>query len=168
MVYVFIQKSLKYKGFNGGIIVIIRRGQVQDCHLLSHLAYKSKGYWGYTEDFLQQCKEDLTVTKEYIEENPVFVMESDNTIIAFYSFTINDMKLDALFIDPDYIGKGLGKIIWDHLLNKAKELGISEFTLDSEPNAEGFYLKMGAKNVGSTPSTVFPDRHLPLMKVKVF
>jgi len=27
---------------------------------------------------------------------------------------------------------------------------------------------MGAKKIGSTPSTVFPDRHLPLMKVKVF
>lgn len=95
-------------------------------------------------------------------------MESDNNIVAFYSFTINERKLDTLFIDPNYIGKGLGRTIWDHLLNKTKELGINEFTLDSEPNAEGFYLKMGAKNIGSTPSSVFPDRHLPLMKVKVF
>lgn len=94
-------------------------------------------------------------------------MEIDNKIVAFYSFIINELKLDALFIDPDYIGKGLGKIIWKHLLNKAKELGISEFTLDSEPNAEGFYLKMGAINIGFTPSTVFPDRQLPLMKVNV-
>ncbi|MGE7949018.1 GNAT family N-acetyltransferase [Lysinibacillus sp. NPDC093688] len=148
--------------------MIIRSAKVQDCHLLSNLAYQSKAYWGYVEDFLQQCKDDLTITKEYIVENPVFVMESDNKIVAFYSFTINEMKLDALFIDPDYIGKGFGRIIWDHLLNKAKELGISEFTLDSEPNAEGFYLKMGAKKIGSTQSTVFHDRHLPLMKVKVF
>ncbi|MFB7157361.1 GNAT family N-acetyltransferase [Lysinibacillus sp. NPDC056232] len=147
--------------------MIIRSAKVQDCHLLSHLAYKSKAYWGYTEDFLQQCIGDLTVTKEYIEKNQVFVMESDNKIVAFYSFTINEMKLDALFIAPDYIGKGFGRIIWDHLLNKAKELGISEFTLESEPNAEGFYLKMGAKKTGTTPSIMFPDRHLPLMKVKV-
>ncbi|MDD1502481.1 GNAT family N-acetyltransferase [Lysinibacillus sp. CNPSo 3705] len=148
--------------------MVIRRAKVQDCHLLSNLAYKSKAYWGYTEDFLQQCKDDLTVTKEYIEENPVYVMESDNKIVAFYSFTIHKKKLDTLFIDPDYIGKGLGRMIWDHLLTKAKELGISEFTLDSDPNAEGFYLKMGAKTIGFTTSTVFPDRHLPLMKVSVF
>lgn len=148
--------------------MLIRSAKVQDCHLLSNLAYKSKAYWGYTEDFLQQCKDDLTVTKEYIEKNPVYVMESDNKIVAFYSFTIHKKKLDTLFIDPDYIGKGLGRMIWDHLLTKAKELGISEFTLDSDPNAEGFYLKMGAKNIGFTPSTVFPDRHLPLMKVSVF
>lgn len=148
--------------------MLIRSAKVQDCHLLSNLAYKSKAYWGYTEDFLQQCKDDITVTKEYIEENSVYVLERDNKIIAFYSFTIYEMKLDALFIDPDYIGKGFGRILWDHLLNKAIDLGISEFTLDSEPNAEGFYLKMGAKNIGSTPSTVFPNRHLPLMKVNVF
>ncbi|TKI72671.1 GNAT family N-acetyltransferase [Lysinibacillus mangiferihumi] len=149
--------------------MLMRSAKVKDCNILSNLAYKSKAYWGYTEDFLQQCKNDLTVTKDYIEENPVYLMmESDNKIVAFYSFTINDRKLDALFIDPDFIGQGLGRIIWDHVLNKAEELGINEFTLDSEPNAEGFYLKMGAKNIGSTPSTVFPDRHLPLMKVKVF
>lgn len=57
--------------------------------------------------------------------------------------------------------------MWEDLLNKAKALGISEFTLHSEPKAEGFYLKMGAKKIGITTSTVFPDRKLPLMKVHV-
>jgi len=27
-----------------------------------------KAYWGYTEDFLQQCKGDLTVAKECIKK----------------------------------------------------------------------------------------------------
>ncbi|MFG3433140.1 GNAT family N-acetyltransferase [Lysinibacillus fusiformis] len=149
--------------------MFFRRAQVADSIILSNLAYRSKAYWGYTEDFLQKCKEKdaLTVTKDYIENNSVYLIESDNKVIAFYSFAINEQKLDALFLDPDYIGKGLGKIIWNHLLNKAKELELREFTIDSDPNAEGFYLKMGALNIGSTLSTVFPDRSLPLMKVKV-
>ncbi|WP_262372709.1 GNAT family N-acetyltransferase [Sutcliffiella horikoshii] len=71
-----------------------------------------------------------------------------------------------MFIDPDYIGKGIGKIMWTHLINKAKELEMNEFTLDSEPKAEVF-LKMGAIKTGYSPSTVFPDRKLPLMKVQV-
>lgn len=73
----------------GGIIMLIRSAKDKDCNILSDLAYKSKAYWGYTEDFLKQCKDDLTVTKEYIRENPVYLMESDNNIVAFYSFTIN-------------------------------------------------------------------------------
>lgn len=147
--------------------MIIRKAEVTDNKVLSNLAYRSKAYWGYSEDFLEKCKDDLTVTVDYIEKNPVYVMESDNKIVAFYSFSLNSEKLEALFIDPDYIGKGLGKLIWTDLINRAKELNIKEFTLDSEPNAEGFYLKMGAKRIGYTPSTVFPDRSLPLMKVNV-
>lgn len=149
--------------------MFFRRAQIADSTILSNLAYKSKAYWGYTEDFIQQCKDKdaLTVTKDYLEKNTVYLIENDNKVIAFYSFAINEQKLDALFLDPDYIGKGIGKIIWNHLLNKAKELELSEFTIDSDPNAEGFYLKMGAKNIGSTPSTVFPQRSLPLLKVKV-
>ncbi|MBM7713703.1 GNAT superfamily N-acetyltransferase [Bacillus thermophilus] len=109
----------------------------------------------------------MTITKEYIEKNPVYLLENDNNLVAFYSFSIHDRKLEALFIDPAYIGKGLGRFMWEDLLNKAKALGISEFTLHSEPKAEGFYLKMGAKKIGITTSTVFPDRKLPLMKVHV-
>ncbi|MFJ7700677.1 GNAT family N-acetyltransferase [Lysinibacillus fusiformis] len=149
--------------------MFFRRAQVADSKILSNLAYRSKAYWGYTEDFLQKCKDKdaLTVTKDYIEKNSVYLIETDNKVVAFYSFAINEKKLDALFLDPDYIGKGLGKLIWNHLLNKAKELELREFTIDSDPHAEGFYLKMGAQNIGSTPSTVFPERSLPLMKVKV-
>ncbi len=48
--------------------MLIRSAKDKDCNILSDLAYKSKAYWGYTEDFLKQCKDDLTVTKEYIRE----------------------------------------------------------------------------------------------------
>ena len=144
-----------------------RKAVKEDSESLSKLAYKSKAYWGYSESFMKQCKKDLTVTEDYIEEQPVFLLEYNNRIIAFYSFSLTNNKLEAMFIDPDYIGKGVGKIMWTHLMNKAKELGINEFTLDSEPKAEGFYLKMGAIKMGYSPSTVFPDRKLPRMRVQV-
>lgn len=147
--------------------MLIRKAKPKDSDTLSNLAYKSKSYWGYSIDFLKRCKDDMTVTVEYIEQYPVYVLEKDSKIIAFYSFDLKNTKLEALFIDPDYIGKGIGKLLWLDLLGKAKELNIKEFTLDSEPNAEGFYLKMGANKIRYTASTVFPDRNLPLMKVKV-
>ncbi|PYZ97010.1 GNAT family N-acetyltransferase [Alteribacter lacisalsi] len=145
-----------------------RKAEKRDSRFLSSLAYKSKAYWGYSEEFLDKCKEDPTVTEEDIEENPVFVVESDGSIVAFYSFTLNEAsKLESLFIDPDYIGKGVGRVIWRDVLTNAKDIGLSEFYLDSEPYAEGFYSKMGADKVGTIQSTVFPGRSLPLMKVTV-
>ncbi|GAA0459511.1 MULTISPECIES: GNAT family N-acetyltransferase [Alkalibacillus] len=145
----------------------IRKADNTDCNRLSTIAYNSKSYWGYSQDFLDKCKEDLTVTVEYIKNNPTYVMIEGKEIVAFYSFSLSNEQLDALFIDPVYIGKGFGQLLWIDLMKRVKELGVKQFTIDSDPGAEGFYLKMGAEKVGYTPSTVFPQRSLPLLKVKV-
>ncbi|GGE60964.1 GNAT family N-acetyltransferase [Priestia taiwanensis] len=147
--------------------MIIRSAIHSDCEILSKIAYQSKAYWGYSEEFLTQCKNDLTITKEYIDRNLVYVMEVDNKLIAFYSFSLQETKLEALFISPSYIGQGLGRKLWSHALQQAKQLQLNEFTIDSDPYAEEFYLKMGAKRVGEIQSTVFPERYLPLMSVHV-
>ncbi|SCB67628.1 GCN5-related N-acetyltransferase [Bacillus mycoides] len=44
---------------------------------------------------------------------------------------------------------------------------MKSFTIDSDPNAKGFYVKMGAKLIGETPSTVFKNRLLPLLQYRV-
>lgn len=72
-----------------------------------------------------------------------------------------------MYIHPDYKGKGYGKILWEYVIEKANELGLKNFTIDSDPNAKGYYLKMGAQLIGETPSTVFKGRLLPLLKYDV-
>lgn len=146
---------------------MIRKAKKEDSKRLSDLAYKSKAYWGYSEEFLEKCKDDLTVTERYIESHPVYVVEESDEVIGFYSLSITERKLDALFIDPNYIGKGIGKLLWSHLLQQAKQLHIEDFTIDSDPYAEAFYLKMGAERIGEIQSTVFPERRLPLLCVKM-
>ena len=37
-------------------------------------------------------------------------------------------------------------------------------TFESDPNAEAFYLAMGAVRTGSVESTITPGRFLPLMR----
>lgn len=145
----------------------VRKATIDDINALSELAYKSKAYWGYSKDFLDKCIDDLTVTVNDIESNPVYVMEIHHNMVGFFNFELSTEKLDALFIDPDFIGKGIGKLLWKNLLNIAKDLDMKQFTLDSDPNAEGFYLKMGAKKIGSIPSSFFTDRSLPLLQVEV-
>lgn len=72
-----------------------------------------------------------------------------------------------MYIHPDYKGKGYEKILWEYVIEKENELGLKSFTIDSDPNAKGYYLKMGAKLIGETPSTVFKGRLLPLLKYDV-
>jgi GNAT superfamily N-acetyltransferase len=94
-------------------------------------------------------------------------MEDNDKIIAFYIFSLHGQKLQALFVDPSYIGKGVGRLLWKDLLQKAKRLNIEAFTIDSDPYAEAFYVKMGAKRIGEIQSTVFPNRYIPLMSATV-
>ncbi|HCF53614.1 MAG TPA: GNAT family N-acetyltransferase, partial [Bacillus sp. (in: Bacteria)] len=103
----------------------------------------------------------------YIKNNFVYVLENDNAKIGFFSFLRNDKALDFLYIHPDYKGKGYGKILWEYVIEKANELGLKSFTIDSDPNAKGYYLKMGAQLIGETPSTIFKGRVLPLLKYDV-
>ncbi|MBZ4224233.1 GNAT family N-acetyltransferase [Bacillus wiedmannii] len=145
----------------------IRNALLSEANELSELALHSKATWNYSEAFILACKEDLTITDEYIKNNFVYVLENDNTKIGFFSFLRNDNALDFLYIHPRYKGKGYGKILWEYVLEKVNELGIKSFTIDSDPNAKGFYLKMGAKLIGETPSTVFEDRLLPLLRYDV-
>ncbi|MDV6035279.1 GNAT family N-acetyltransferase [Bacillus sp. SM-B1] len=145
----------------------IREALLSEGNELSELALQSKATWDYSEEFILACKEDLTITEEYIKNNFVYVLENDNTMIGFFSFLRNENALDFLYIHPRYKGKGYGKILWEYVIQHANELGIKSFTIDSDPNAKGFYLKMGAKLIGETPSTVFEDRLLPLLKYDV-
>ncbi|WP_368906904.1 GNAT family N-acetyltransferase [Bacillus wiedmannii] len=145
----------------------IRKALLSEANELSELALHSKATWNYSEEFILACKGDLTVTEEYIKNNFVYVLENDNTKIGFFSFLRDDNALDFLYIHPRYKGKGYGEILWEYVIEQANELGIKSFTVDSDPNAKGYYLKMGAKLIGETPSTVCKDRLLPLLKYDV-
>lgn len=145
----------------------MRKAIVEDAPLLSDLAYRSKAHWGYDQPFMEACRDALTITADYIRSNPVYVLEVDQCIVGFYSFLVEDEKLDCLFLEPDWIGKGLGKRMWSHVLQGAKECGLSSFTLDSDPYAEPFYLKRGAVKIGEIESTAIAGRKLPILQVSV-
>ncbi|PHA02286.1 GNAT family N-acetyltransferase [Bacillus pseudomycoides] len=148
--------------------MIVREALLKEANELSNLALSSKATWNYSEEFILACKEDLTITERYIKNNYVYILEEKHEIIGFFSFQRKEVdSLDFLYLHPSYKGKGYGRILWEGVIQKATELNIKSFTIDSDPNAEGYYIKMGAKLIGETPSTVFKDRLLPLLQYDV-
>ncbi|PFK43976.1 GNAT family N-acetyltransferase [Bacillus cereus] len=148
--------------------MIVREALVNEANELSELALSSKATWDYSEEFIQACKEDLTITEEYVKNNYVYILEDAGVKIGFFSFLRKEEDiLDFLYLHPNYKGKGYGKLLWQSVVEKAVELGMKCFTIDSDPNAKGYYMKMGAKLIGEVPSTVFKDRLLPLLRYDV-
>ncbi|OUQ85356.1 N-acetyltransferase [Brevibacillus brevis] len=149
----------------------IRRGKGQEASELSELAYRSKAYWGYSDEFMEACRDDLTLSSAYIETQEVYVLEDEGSIKGFMSLEKDAEQeqwlLGYLFMEPEAVGKGYGKVLWQHMVEVAQKLDIPVITIHSDPYAEPFYLSRGAKRVGEIASTVFPGRTLPLLEVEI-
>lgn len=147
----------------------IEKAHSNDSDILTYITKKSKAYWGYPDDLLDKWSAQLTVTKSYIEKNNVFKILLDNKVIGYYSFFYESntaIRLDNLFLLPDFIGKGYGKILIDDFLKRIKTEGIVNVILESEPDAKRFYEKFGFVTIG-LQKTAVKNRFLPIMELKM-
>jgi ribosomal protein S18 acetylase RimI-like enzyme len=72
-------------------------------------------------------------------------------------------ELEDLWLDPELIGRGMGRRLFEHALRIASELGFDSLVIEADPNAEPFYLAMGAARIGDRRSST--GRTLPLLRV---
>lgn len=140
--------------------------EISDRNLLTQLALTSKAFWGYNIDLVESWRNDLTVTSKMITERMVFKSISGQTVAGFYMLNPPKKKyieLEMLFVLPEFIGKGIGKQLLLHALEKAKSLNAISMTLLADPNAEKFYKSQGFVLVDKKESSV-KNRFLPLMQ----
>ena len=144
----------------------LRPAQPHEAGALSELALESKGHWDYDEAFLAACREELTLRPADIGRRRATVAEEDGRILGFTLLdgTPPDGALGMMFVAPGAIGRGVGRLLFEHTTAEARRLGFARLLIDSDPNAEPFYLAMGAVRIGATPSGSIPGRVLPLME----
>ncbi|MFJ3792106.1 GNAT family N-acetyltransferase [Kitasatospora sp. NPDC090091] len=147
----------------------IRPARPEEAALLSAIALRSKAYWGYDEAFMAACREELTLDPAAIERRRTAVAEADGRVLGFVTLVgaPPQGELGMLFVDPDSIGRGVGRRLVDHVRERAGVLGFRRLTIDADPNAEPFYLAMGATRIGTTPSESIPGRELPLLALEI-
>jgi GNAT superfamily N-acetyltransferase len=146
----------------------IRRALPADADALNAVAWASKAHWGYPAEWLQEWRDKLRVSPEHVAVNVVACAEDEaGRVVGFYALEWNgdDLMLESLFLVPAHIGRGLGRRLFEHAAQAARALGASELRLASDPNAEGFYLRLGAERVGEVVLSVLgTERVLPLMR----
>jgi len=64
---------------------------------------------------------------------------------------------------------GVGRALLEHALQTACALGYRFMDFESDPNAEGFYRKMGAVRIGERPTPISgqSERVLPKMRFEL-
>ncbi|UQA56492.1 GNAT family N-acetyltransferase [Polyangium aurulentum] len=149
---------------------ILRAARPEEGELLTELALRSKAHWGYDAEFIRACRPSLTITPQKIATNPYYVVEESGGVVGFYGLkpsSDGEVELDYLFIDPPGMGKGHGRMLFEHAVATARGQGYARMSIESEPYAEEFYARMGAVCVGRRESTAKPGRFLPLLSLRL-
>jgi ribosomal protein S18 acetylase RimI-like enzyme len=142
----------------------------EQAEALTQIALAAKAYWGYPEPWMEQWKSQLTFTSNYVEENESWVAEIKGAPVAFYTLLEKDGNawIENLWVDPRSIGKGLGKKLFLHALELSRQRGFKTLRLEAEPNALGFYKKLGMKKTGERTYEIDGIlRILPLMEMNL-
>ena len=137
---------------------------------LTAIAHAAKRHWGYPEKWIDNWRPDLTITPDLIANSEVFVAVIGGRIAGCCALMMSDSlaELEHMWIDPQHMGKGVGRALFEHARTRAGELGISTLELSADPNAEGFYERMGATRIGEVRADMDGQhRVLPRMKVDV-
>lgn len=149
----------------------IRLAKPNELAILTTLSLRSKRSNGYDDAFMDACREELTVTVERMEEGEYWVADSGG-ICGCVCFTPdisdkNTAEINTFFIDPDWQRKGVGRLLWEKILERAAQQSITTLMLDADPYAVSFYEAMGFETIGETPSGSIPGRVLPRMSIKL-
>jgi GNAT superfamily N-acetyltransferase len=142
--------------------IAIRRARADEAGLLSDLAFRSKAYWGYPIDWLERWRPELTVDPQALVAAPTFVAVAEASLLGFYHLKptsrADACELDFLFVEPTAIGRGVGQALFEHACTTARGLGYRSMVWGSDPHADGFYLRMGARTIGARRSSTMSGR----------
>ena len=89
---------------------------------------------------------------EFVRDNEVYAAVSGGEPFGFYALTGTDREreLEHLWVSPAWIGSGAGRLLFERAMDRAASQGAKLVKIEADPNAEGFYLRMGARRVGET------------------
>jgi len=160
-----------------------RQARQSDINEINEIALRSKAYWNYSAHLLRIFEPELRRTAVELNSHnsytglaldPTVVDQtstSSETICGFFIVKrisgSTEGDLDALFIDPDYIRQGLGSRLLQQACEIARSWQLECLKVESDPNAEPFYIAMGAVRIGNEPSKSVPGRTLPLLRLSI-
>jgi GNAT superfamily N-acetyltransferase len=144
----------------------IVRAKPEDAEALTEVAHAAKRHWGYPERWIESWRDILTMRAEFIAANVAYSAMEDDRAVGFYLLTTesDEMHLDHLWIAPHAMARGIGRALFEHATEQARKLDQRTLKIESDPNAEGFYARMGAQRVGEAITEIEGQRReLPLL-----
>ncbi|MPX90425.1 GNAT family N-acetyltransferase [Salinivibrio sp. VYel1] len=145
-------------------MITIRKANQSDAQAIFDLrnrAILAKCSAHYTEEQLSLWTQG-SVSERFIADvvDTFYVSEMDGQVIGSGKLNTQTGLVDAIFVEPDYSGRGAAKKMLQFLEHLAKEQGLRLLTLESTLNAAPFYRACGF--VGDEASTYHSPKGIRL------
>ena len=136
---------------------------------INRLIESAKRYWGYSDKLMDIWLPDLLIIPEDLTSRTFWLMKAQEEMVGVFSLSsLSDgvFELEDFWLAPSAMGKGLGRKMFQFIINHLKSVEAIKLVIVSDPNAEGFYQKMGATRVELVNSK--PEgRVLPVMDLSL-
>lgn len=124
-----------------------RRARAEERQILDEMTLAGARHWGHDERHPEAYAGlvRLVADADGPEHHPVFVLEREGAVVAFYELRDrgDHVELLRMFMRTDAIGSGLGRLLWEHAVHEATAMG-DRMLIMADPDAIGFYEAMGA------------------------
>jgi GNAT superfamily N-acetyltransferase len=125
---------------------MIRSAGPDEREALIELKRRASFVWEEDRPHLEAHPEAIDLPEDQIAEGYVSVFEEDGRLLGFATVLPRGdgfAQLDALYVEPDAQGRGIGRRLTEHAVEAARGHGAIGLNLIANANALGFYEKCG-------------------------
>jgi GNAT superfamily N-acetyltransferase len=146
--------------------ITIRLARPDEGPRLKEIAIAAKSSWGYDAESVRQWADDGDFSPTGLARLVAFVAEKDGRAAGWASllWKTGGWWLEDLWVEPAWMGKGVGSRLFRHAAAHARSAGATRLHWEAEPHAVEFYEHMGGRYVRDSESTAW-GRIIPIMEL---
>lgn len=145
--------------------VLIRDARAAEQRSLTELQRRASLHWEAYREQLLAHPDAIDLPVEQIEGGLVRVAELGADVVGFAVLLRprgGACELDGLFVEPAHMGAGVGRALIEDARRIARERGAARIEVVANPEAAGFYERLGF--AGAEPA---PTRFGPALRMRL-
>jgi GNAT superfamily N-acetyltransferase len=96
----------------------------------------------------------------------VFIVEEGDEVVAFGALDRTAADIRALYVAPEFVGRGVGSLVLETLESEARRLAIPRLSVSATLNSVGFYSDRGYVSLGAADNVLPQGIRLPCVNME--
>ena len=145
--------------------VLIRDARPAEQRSLTELQRRASLHWDAYREQLLAHPEAVELPLDQITDGLVRVAERERDVVGFavlFHPARGACELDGLFVQPGRMGSGVGRALIEDAAQIARERGATRIEVVANPEAVGFYERVGFTGAAEIPTRFGPARRMHL------